>query len=97
MAAAHPADTELRRPCGWAAIEPVEGGDWVGCAEALVAHGMPVAPPNPGAPDSVIVDGRRKRFSEAVTELLPEAGPRDGRPGGAEAAEGRLPVAWTEP
>ena len=66
--------------CGtlsWASCnEPVEGGDWLGCAEALVAHGMPAAQPDPQAPDGVIVDGRRKRFSEEVTQLLLEAGQR---------------------
>jgi len=54
----------------------VEGGDWLGCAEALVAHGMPAARPDPQAPDGAIVDGRRKRFSEEVTQLLLEAGQR---------------------
>jgi ankyrin repeat protein len=59
---------------GWASCnEPVEGGDWVGCAEALVAHGMPAASPDPDNAECVIVDGRRKRFSEAVTEVLLEA------------------------
>ena len=47
-----------------------EGGDWLGCAEALVAHGMPAAQPDPEAPDGVIVDGRRKRFSEEVRDYL---------------------------
>jgi len=62
---------------GWASCnEPVEGGDWLGCAEALVAHGMPAARPDPQAPDGAIVDGRRKRFSEEVTQLLLEAGQR---------------------
>jgi len=56
---------------GWASCnEPVEGGDWVGCAEALLAHGMPPAQPDPAAPDGVIIDGRRKRFSDDVTDAL---------------------------
>ena len=74
--------------CGtlsWASCnEPVEGGDWVGCAEALVAHGMPSARPDPGNAESVIVDGRRKRFSEEVTAFLLEAALR------AESSERRL-------
>lgn len=60
--------------CGtlsWASTnEPVEGGDWVGCAEALVAHGMPAARPDPEDPEGAIVDGRRMRFSGAVTDFL---------------------------
>jgi hypothetical protein len=60
--------------CGtlsWASCnEPVEGGDWVGCAEALLAHGMPAAEPDPSGSGWVIVGGRRKRFSEEVTEVL---------------------------
>jgi hypothetical protein len=59
---------------GWASCnEPVAGGDWLGCAEALVAHGMPPAQPAPGEAEIVIVDGRRKRFSEEVTGFLLEA------------------------
>jgi hypothetical protein len=63
----------------WASSnEPVEGGDWLGRAEALVAHGMPGAQPDPSAPGSVIIDGRRKRFSDEVTEFLLEIGARGG-------------------
>jgi hypothetical protein len=58
----------------WASCnDPVEGGDWLGCAEALLAHGLPAAQPAPGDPEWVIVDGRRKRFSEEVSALLLEA------------------------
>ena len=35
---------------------------------------MPGAQPDPEAPDGVIIDGRRKRFSDDVTEVLLEAG-----------------------
>jgi Ankyrin repeats (3 copies) len=60
--------------CGtlsWASYnEPVEGGDWLGCAEALVAHGMPTARPDPEGFETVIVNGHRKRFSEEVAEFL---------------------------
>jgi len=56
---------------GWASCnEPVEGGDWLGCAQALVAHGMPSAQPDPEGSDSVLVDGRRKWFSDEVTDYL---------------------------
>jgi ankyrin repeat protein len=66
--------------CGtlsWGSLnEPVEGGNWLGCAEALVAHGMPTARPDAENAESVIIDGRRKRFSEEVTEFLLSASPR---------------------
>jgi ankyrin repeat protein len=60
--------------CGtlsWASCnEPAAGGDWVGCAQALVEHGFPRAAPDPEDPDWVLIDGRRKRFSDEVTEVL---------------------------
>jgi ankyrin repeat protein len=60
--------------CGtlsWASRnEPVDGGDWLGCAEALIAGGMPPAQPDPEGSDSVIIDGRRKRFSDEVRHYL---------------------------
>ena len=50
-------------------------GDWVGCARALVTHGMPRATrPQPteanSPPPWVEIDGRRMGFSEEVTEAL---------------------------
>jgi ankyrin repeat protein len=60
--------------CGtlsWASCnEPVAGGDWVGCARALVEHGLPPAAPDPDERDLVLIDGRRKRFSDGVREVL---------------------------
>ena len=60
--------------CGtlsWASCnEPVEGGDWLGCAEALVAHGMPAAQPDPAGTDSVLIGGHRKWLSDEVREYL---------------------------
>jgi hypothetical protein len=60
--------------CGtlsWASCnEPVAGGDWVGCALALMAHGLPRAAADPDDPDWVIIAGRGKRFSDEVTEVL---------------------------
>lgn len=60
--------------CGtlsWASVnEPVTGGDWVGCAKALVAHGMPAGNPDPEDPDAIIIDGRTKSFSDEVTDFL---------------------------
>jgi ankyrin repeat protein len=58
---------------GWASCnEPVEGGDWVGCARTLVEHGMPGALPDPEDPEWVLFEGRRKRFSDEVSEVLLE-------------------------
>jgi hypothetical protein len=55
----------------WASInEPVEGGDWAGCARALLAHGLPAAAPDPDDVETVVMDGRRGRFSADVTEVL---------------------------
>ena len=60
--------------CGtlsWASLNaPVEGGDWLGCAKALVAAGMPSAQPDPDGSDGVLVDDRLTRFSDEVTEFL---------------------------
>jgi ankyrin repeat protein len=60
--------------CGtlsWASLnEPVEGGDWVGCARALLDHGMPGATIIPDNPERVLVAGARTRFSDEVTEEL---------------------------
>jgi ankyrin repeat protein len=59
----------------WASCnEPIEGGDWVGCARALVEHGMPGALPDPEDPEWVLFEGRRKRFSDEVSEILLEGG-----------------------
>jgi hypothetical protein len=45
-------------------------GDWLGCAGALVAHGMPGASPDPQHAEALIIDGKRKWFSDEVTEFL---------------------------
>lgn len=64
--------------CGslsWASLnEPVEGGDWVGCARALCAHGLPPARPDPGGADIVLVGDRRYRFADDVADALLDAG-----------------------
>ncbi|WP_426393073.1 ankyrin repeat domain-containing protein [Variovorax sp. R-27] len=60
--------------CGglsWASCNEPEGeSDWLGCAEALVEHGMPTAQPDPESPDSVLIGGRRYVFSDEVTDFL---------------------------
>ena len=58
--------------------EPVEGGNWLGCAETLVAHGMPTAERAPDEPENVIIGGKRKCFSDEVTEFLLGASPKHG-------------------
>ena len=55
----------------WTSVnQPVANGDWAACARALVAHGAPVAVRDPAGGETVIIDGRRARFSEEVTEVL---------------------------
>jgi hypothetical protein len=60
--------------CGtlsWASCnEPIQGGDWVGCARALLDHGMPGAERDHEGSERVLIDGRRKRFSDEVSEVL---------------------------
>jgi ankyrin repeat protein len=56
---------------GWASCnEPVEGGDWLGCAQVLVARGMPTAQPDPEGSGTVRINGQSKRFSDEVTDFL---------------------------
>jgi Ankyrin repeats (3 copies) len=60
--------------CGtlsWASCnEPIAGGDWVACAQALLDHGMPGAKRDLEDTEWVLVEGRRKRFSDEVSEVL---------------------------
>ena len=62
--------------CGtlsWASRnEPIEDGDWAGCARALLEHGMPGATLDPENPEWVLIAGRKRRFSDEVTEALLE-------------------------
>ncbi|WP_020085074.1 ankyrin repeat domain-containing protein [Hyphomicrobium zavarzinii] len=72
--------------CGtlsWASCnEPVEGGDWPGCAEALVAHGLPAAHPGPQGSGVVVMEGTSRRFSEDVADVLLAAVPQVAPEGG---------------
>lgn len=60
----------------WASCNrPEENGDWYGCAEALVEHGMPRAqrPPNSDPselPRYVIIDGQEEEYPEDITAFL---------------------------
>lgn len=69
--------------CGtlsWASWNrPVDDGDWVGCAEALVDFGMPGAQRDIEHPDCVLVAGERRRFSEDVTAYLLQRGEDEAR------------------
>jgi hypothetical protein len=63
--------------CGtleWASRnEPIQDGDWAGCARALLEHGMPGATLDPENPERVLIAGRRRRFSDEVTDILLES------------------------
>jgi ankyrin repeat protein len=73
----HRFDDNVRGTLSWASInEPIAGGDWAGCARALLDHGLPHATPDPEDPERVLAGGRRMRFSDEVTEVL--LAPRDG-------------------
>jgi ankyrin repeat protein len=60
----------------WASCNrPNPHGDWLGCAKALVEHGMPRAqrPPESdpdGLPRYVIIDGRKEEYPEDITAFL---------------------------
>ena len=60
---------------GWASVnEPRDDGDWVGCARAMLAHGLPRASlpqgEDPEEPRYLLIDGREMSFSPEVTALL---------------------------
>jgi ankyrin repeat protein len=67
----HGHDDNVSGTLSWASCnEPVAGGDWVGCAQALLEHGMPSAKRDGDDPEWVLIDGRRKRYSDEVSEVL---------------------------
>ncbi|MEC7761690.1 MAG: hypothetical protein VX874_07255 [Pseudomonadota bacterium] len=56
---------------GWASMNrPEPDGDWVGCAQALRAHGMPGLRRAPGDPTTMLLEGRPRQFSEDVAACL---------------------------
>ncbi|WDZ95934.1 hypothetical protein Herbaro_21060 [Herbaspirillum sp. WKF16] len=60
--------------CGslsWASLNrPVDGGDWVGCAQALRAGGLPPVRPGLEGEGVVMIAERRYQFPEDVAEAL---------------------------
>lgn len=59
--------------CGtlsWASCHEPSAGDWPDCTEALTAHGLPAAKPDAEAGNGVMIDGRRKVFSDEVADIL---------------------------
>lgn len=63
---------DVRGTLGWASVnEPESDGDWVGCAETLVAHGMPAGRPDPQRRRAVVAfDDDLMVFSEEVADFL---------------------------
>ncbi|PWR23865.1 ankyrin repeat domain-containing protein [Zavarzinia compransoris] len=75
----HGADWQARHgfgdnACGtlsWASVnEPADGGDWPGCAEALIAAGMPGGRPDPRGGGHVLIHGQVKLFAPSVADVL---------------------------
>lgn len=55
----------------WASLnEPVAHGDWLGCAQALAAHGLPAVRPDPQNADGLLAGDRAYVFSDEVTAFL---------------------------
>jgi hypothetical protein len=75
----HGYNSDVIGTLSWASLNvPRRDGDWVGCAAALLAHGMPAASRLPqteqtGPTRTVLIDGRTAIFSADVAEaLLPD-------------------------
>jgi len=69
----HGHDDNVCGTLSWASCnEPIEDGDWAGCARALREHGMPGATLDPENQGWVLIAGRKKRFSDEVTDVLLE-------------------------
>lgn len=72
----HNYDSDVIGTLGWASCNRPDGpSDWLGCAKALVEHGMPRAqrPPDSNRdelPRSVIIDGREEEFPEEIMAYL---------------------------
>jgi ankyrin repeat protein len=65
----HGYDDNVMGTLSWSSLnQPPEFGDYVGCARALLAHGMPRARRPQG--QAVEIDGRTLKFSEEVADAL---------------------------
>jgi len=72
--ATHGFDDNACGALSWGSINtPEPDGDWVGCAQALLDHGLPAAALDPQGSEAVLLDGRLMRFSDDVTECLLQA------------------------
>lgn len=72
----HGYDSDVLGTLSWASInEPRADGDWHGCTEALMAHGLPAAvridPIDPASPYVRIrIDGREMTYPDDVADVL---------------------------
>lgn len=67
----HGFDDNVCGSLSWASLnQPVKGGDWVGCAEALCAHGLPPARSDPSGSDIVLIGEGRYQFADDVADVL---------------------------
>ena len=62
---------DVRGTLAWASTNrPVPDGDWVGCARALRAHGLPPARPDPAVAGALVVDGSVQCYPDEVATIL---------------------------
>lgn len=55
----------------WASFnEPVDGGDWLGCVQALAAHGLPPVRPDPQEAEGVLIGEQCYLFPDEITDFL---------------------------
>jgi ankyrin repeat protein len=55
----------------WASLnEPVHDGDWGGCAQVLMAHGLPAVRPDPQDAHGVLIEDEHRQFSDEVVDVL---------------------------
>ena len=55
----------------WASLNaPVDGGDWVACAQALLEQGIPSTRPDPQDAEGVLIGDRRYVFSDDVLDFF---------------------------
>lgn len=67
----HGFDADVLGTLSWTSVnQPVEDGDWPGCARALLDAGLPAITRDPADPERLLIDGRSIRFSPDVTDVL---------------------------